>query len=94
MMPSSCRYEGIQEAGDLMFIPAGCPHAVRNLADIHGISMNYVDPSNYYEFLKSDLDNRKWREFELFTNGGLRMGLNADQQHITYGEFKSGSWLL
>ena len=29
----------------------GAPHAVRNVQDIHGLSGNYVDSSNYRRFL-------------------------------------------
>jgi uncharacterized RmlC-like cupin family protein len=38
----------MQHPGDLFFIPGGCPHAVRNLDDITGLSMNYVDVSNWW----------------------------------------------
>ena len=85
-------YEAFQEPGDLMFIPANCPHAVRNLDGIHALSMNYVDPSNYYDFLHSQLSGRNWRAFELFTSNDLILGLNISQETIPFGEFKSKTW--
>ena len=34
------RYRTVQEPGQLVYIPAGAPHAVRNLEDIVGIAMS------------------------------------------------------
>merc|ERR1712113_531855 len=62
-------YSGVQEAGELMFIPGGNPHAVRNLEAIHGVSMNYVDASNLYIYLFHNLDMKMWKSFEMFTDG-------------------------
>ena len=59
------RYKATQLPGDLVFIPGGCPHAVRNLDDIHGLSMNYVDSSNYYLHLWVRLLEFDFRDFEL-----------------------------
>ncbi|CAM9505435.1 unnamed protein product, partial [Laminaria digitata] len=39
-------YESILEAGDLLFVPAGCPHRVENLTDTLALSCNYVDATN------------------------------------------------
>lgn len=85
-------YEAVQEAGDLIFIPANCPHAVRNLDQIHALSMNYVGPSNYLDYLESQLSNRNWRSFELFTGQDIMLGLKSAQETISFGEFKSTSW--
>eukprot|EP00949_MAST-11_sp_MAST-11-sp1_P003522 g3522.t1 len=85
-------YEGIQRPGDLMFIPGGCPHAVKNMDHIHALSMNYVDHSNYYLHLLNQLFEQHWRSFEIFTNGDFPQGLFSKQDHITYGEFKSTAW--
>ena len=57
-----------QLPGDLDFIPGGCPHAVQNLEDIHGLSMNYVDSSNYYLHLWTRVMNGDFRDFELMSN--------------------------
>ena len=40
--PQTC----VLEAGDLLFVPAGCPHAVENLSDTLAVSCNYVDATN------------------------------------------------
>ena len=74
-------YHMMQKPGDLVFIPAGQPHAVMNHEDIHGISMNYADGSNYHLYLWEMLRQENWRSFELFTNK-----VNAPLNH----ELKSG----
>jgi hypothetical protein len=35
------------EAGDLIFVPSGCPHHVVNVLDTVAVSANYVDPTCY-----------------------------------------------
>jgi histone arginine demethylase JMJD6 len=40
------RYEGLLEAGELIFIPGGSAHEVMNLAPVSAVSMNYISPSN------------------------------------------------
>ena len=32
--------------GEVLFVPAGCPHGVRNVTDTVAISANYIDSSN------------------------------------------------
>eukprot|EP00405_Crypthecodinium_cohnii_P039694 CAMPEP_0206545206 /NCGR_PEP_ID=MMETSP0325_2-20121206/11997_1 /ASSEMBLY_ACC=CAM_ASM_000347 /TAXON_ID=2866 /ORGANISM="Crypthecodinium cohnii, Strain Seligo" /LENGTH=984 /DNA_ID=CAMNT_0054044145 /DNA_START=125 /DNA_END=3076 /DNA_ORIENTATION=+ len=79
-------YTGIQEPGDLMFIPGGNPHGVRNLEAIHGISMNYVDASNIGSYLWTQLQEEHWVAFELFTdNSSLPHGLRSAQEDVTFG---------
>jgi hypothetical protein len=82
-------YTTTQLPGDLVFIPGGCPHAVRNHDHIHGISMNYVDSSNYLLHLWVRIMDQDWRDFELFTNKDFRQGVSSTQRHVTFGEFKS-----
>ncbi|CBN75481.1 conserved unknown protein [Ectocarpus siliculosus] len=36
----------VLEAGDLLFVPAGCPHRVENLTGTLALSCNYVDATN------------------------------------------------
>jgi len=36
----------IVRAGDLLFVPAGVPHAVLNLEDSVAISVNFLEPSH------------------------------------------------
>jgi hypothetical protein len=38
--------ECVLEAGDLIFVPSGCPHFVENLSHTVAISCNYVDATN------------------------------------------------
>ena len=38
--------ECILEAGEVLFVPAGCPHRVENLTKSLAISANFVDKSN------------------------------------------------
>lgn len=85
-------YETIQEPGDLVFIPGGNPHAVRNLEDIHGISMNYVDVSNIWIHLDMNLRRENWRSFEVYTDGIFPHGLRSDQKDLNFGEWKSVPW--
>lgn len=45
-------YEGELRTGDLLYIPGGSPHAVKNLADNAGISMNYLDLKSMPDFVR------------------------------------------
>jgi len=86
-------YTGIQEPGELMFIPGGNPHAVRNLKPIHGVSMNYVDASNVWMYIWTQLQEEEWGAVEMFTdNVSIPHGLRSDQQDLSWGEWKSTSW--
>mmetsp|Transcript_29290 Transcript_29290/g.54837 ORF Transcript_29290/g.54837 Transcript_29290/m.54837 type:complete len:366 (-) Transcript_29290:112-1209(-) len=83
-------YHGIQEPGDLIFIPAGSPHAVSNIEDIHALSMNYVDATNFYYHLQRRLVDGEFRAFELFTKPSFHHELSTDEPlPKTFGEFKS-----
>lgn len=86
-------YEGVQEAAELIFIPGGNPHGVKNLEHIHGISMNYVDASNVWVYLWETLAERKWREFEIFTdNTTVPHGVRSEQEPMRFGDWKSTRW--
>jgi len=86
-------YTAMQETGDLIFIPGGNPHGVRNVEDIHGVSMNYVDASNVWHFLMTSLRDDDWRSFEQFTNGqSVPHGMLSSQQAMQFGEWKSTAW--
>jgi len=89
-------FEGTQEPGDLIFIPAGNPHGVRNLEPIHALSMNYVDGSNVWLHLEQALATGSFADFadfELFTdNASIPFGLRSDQQPLKFGEWKSQRW--
>eukprot|EP00928_Gymnodinium_smaydae_P036852 TRINITY_DN25698_c0_g2_i2.p1 TRINITY_DN25698_c0_g2~~TRINITY_DN25698_c0_g2_i2.p1 ORF type:complete len:429 (-),score=95.26 TRINITY_DN25698_c0_g2_i2:46-1332(-) len=85
-------YSGIQEAGELMFIPGGNPHGVRNLEDIHGVSMNYVDLSNIWIYLLTMVQEENWNSFELFTDASFPHGLRSEQTELRFGAWKSTRW--
>eukprot|EP00440_Ansanella_granifera_P018234 gb/GFBE01019801.1/.p1 GENE.gb/GFBE01019801.1/~~gb/GFBE01019801.1/.p1 ORF type:complete len:977 (+),score=204.70 gb/GFBE01019801.1/:1-2931(+) len=87
------QWRGIQKTGDLMFIPAGNPHGVRNLADIHGVSMNYVDGSNIELSLLDNIWHLAAQKVELYTDGeSIPHGLLSDQQPMRFGEWKGKDW--
>jgi len=86
-------YVGIQEPGELVFIPGGNPHGVRNLEHIHGVSVNYADSSNVWIYLWHMLSQNHWSSFEMFTDGfTFPHGLRSEQQPLTFGEWKSTDW--
>lgn len=87
------QYHVTQEAGELMFVPAGNPHAVQNLEDIHGVSMNYVDITNIQLHLWHALVEQRWVSFEFFTDAStVPQGLRSDQEHLRFGDWKSQPW--
>eukprot|EP00929_Paragymnodinium_shiwhaense_P120691 TRINITY_DN92713_c0_g1_i1.p1 TRINITY_DN92713_c0_g1~~TRINITY_DN92713_c0_g1_i1.p1 ORF type:complete len:990 (+),score=195.39 TRINITY_DN92713_c0_g1_i1:41-3010(+) len=86
-------FQGIQGPGELFFIPGGNPHGVRNLEDIHGISMNYVDASNVDLYLYEMIHSRSWKSIEMFTDGTtFPHGLQQNQTDLSFGEWKSANW--
>eukprot|EP00439_Symbiodinium_sp_Y106_P046003 s325_g5.t2 len=87
------QFVGIQEAGELIFIPAGNPHGVRNLDHIHGVSMNYVDLSNVeLSILESVWDN-EGDKVELYTDGkSIPHGILSSQSGMRFGEWKAKDW--
>lgn len=46
-------YDGILEAGEVIFIPADCPHQVRNLEKTVAVAVNFVDSVNLDGFKRS-----------------------------------------
>lgn len=93
LLKSAEMYTGIQDAGELMFIPGGNPHGVRNLEPIHGISMNYVDLSNVWIYLWHQLAEGNWKSFEMFTDGStIKHGLQSEQESLRFGTWKSTPW--
>merc|ERR1712224_317040 len=86
-------YHGVQGVGELFFIPGGNPHGVRNLEAIHGVSMNYVDASNVWIFLWTQLNAARWSAFEMFTDGvSFPQGVSSNQTDIMFGDWKSRQW--
>jgi len=52
LIADSFAWETEMRSGDLLYIPGGSPHAVQNLADNAGISMNYLDLKTFPDFVK------------------------------------------
>mmetsp|Transcript_92010 Transcript_92010/g.295930 ORF Transcript_92010/g.295930 Transcript_92010/m.295930 type:complete len:394 (-) Transcript_92010:418-1599(-) len=48
----SFAYEAELRSGDLLYIPGGSPHAVVNLADNLGVSMNFLDLKSMPDFVR------------------------------------------
>merc|ERR1711924_216620 len=46
-------FETDLRAGDLLYIPGGSPHAVQNLEDNLGLSMNYLDLKTFPSFARA-----------------------------------------
>ena len=44
--PTPCLPRGVLHPGEVIYIPNGVPHQVRNLDDVIAVSMNYVDADN------------------------------------------------
>lgn len=49
----------IQKLGDAVFIPAGCPHQVRNLKSCIKVAMDFVSPENVSECVRLTEEFRK-----------------------------------
>merc|ERR1711920_1216694 len=63
-------YEVDQEPGDLIFVPSESPHGVRNLEAIHGVSMNYVDETNLWRYLRASLFDHEMFDLWNFVKEG------------------------
>ena len=92
LVSKAVMYKAIQRPGDFIYIPAGCPHAVRNNDDILGISMNYVDISNLWLYLWQKNVGDDFDDFEVYTNPNFPGGMSSKQRDLTFGEFKSTRW--
>lgn len=42
----------VQELGEAVFVPAGCPHQVRNLNSCMNVALNFVSPENVHEIIR------------------------------------------
>mmetsp|Transcript_31093 Transcript_31093/g.75684 ORF Transcript_31093/g.75684 Transcript_31093/m.75684 type:complete len:581 (+) Transcript_31093:76-1818(+) len=99
------RLEVVLQAGEVLFVPGGAPHFVKNLTDTMAIAGNFVDESNLQavlEDLKSMVEagsgGEALKEFytamdEVEFEEGLSMHeevLRADQLVVRYGDFVGG----
>eukprot|EP01043_Picozoa_sp_COSAG02_P095763 COSAG02_NODE_32095_length_522_cov_1.092199_1_plen_122_part_10 len=75
----------ILEPGDVLFVPAGWPHAVRNLPgpSTIAISANYVDGSNFHRHVQ-ELHWQAIAETQQAHTPGLGAGATATQSETGY----------
>ena len=80
-------------AGEVLFVPAGCPHKVENLETSLAISANFVDGSNF-ELVQQELqtnsliDERSAKLFEVFSSKPFNSGMDFEIPHLPWSRFK------
>jgi len=89
----------VLEAGDIVFVPAGSPHQVRNIEDTVAISGNYIDATNFEQALK-ELDELRQSTGPVaqkaeslrgyFTTPGFDASINMAAGDARYPAFKAG----
>jgi hypothetical protein len=81
-------------SGELLFVPAGCPHRVENLETSLAISGNYVDLSNF-DLVKEELkvtsliDERSSELLKQFSDPDFKSNMCSDIDHLCWEKFKS-----
>lgn len=88
--PSEC----ILNEGEVLFVPAGCPHRVENLTRSVAISANFVDLSNWDNVLQelelnALVDPRSQDLFQQFTSSTFDKKMKFYNNEISWSEFKS-----
>lgn len=74
-----------QRIGEAVFIPAGCPHQVRNLKSCTKVAVDFVSPENIQECLRLTEEFRKLPKFHRAREDKLeikKMILHAVNQAI------------
>jgi len=88
-------FDVILEAGDLLFVPGGSPHQVRNLDETITLAGNYIDEGSM-ETMREEVDHNSRRNYErynqlmnslLHPNFDLKMDL--DLGDLTWAQLKS-----
>ncbi|GER49648.1 transcription factor jumonji (jmjC)domain-containing protein [Striga asiatica] len=83
----------VQKLGDAVFIPAGCPHQVRNLKSCIKVALDFVSPENVQECVRLTEEfrtlpqNHRAKEDKLEVK---KMTLHAILQAVDYLERMSG----
>nr|XP_051187439.1 lysine-specific demethylase JMJ26-like isoform X2 [Lolium perenne] len=70
----------VQKLGEAVFIPAGCPHQVRNLKSCTKIAIDFVSPENVKECLKLTQEFRKLPKNHRAKEDKLEAGRNVITQ--------------
>jgi len=79
--------------GEILFVPAGCPHRVENLEESLAISANFVDGSNF-ELVQQELqtigliDERAAELYEIFTSKKFNSKMDFTVTHLEWNKFK------
>lgn len=81
-------------SGELLFVPAGCPHRVENLDISLAISSNFVDLSNLHLVkeeltLNSLLDDRSHDLLKQLDDPEFPASMSSDIDHMPWDKFKS-----
>lgn len=82
--------------GEVLFVPAGCPHKVENLETSLAISANFVDASNF-ELVQQELqtnglvDEKSEKLFETFSSEHFNSSMDFNISHLPWSRFKQCS---
>lgn len=82
--------------GEVLFVPAGCPHKVENLETSLAISANFVDSSNF-ELVQQELqingliDVRSAKLFETFSSKYFDSSMDFEISHLQWSVFKGNA---
>lgn len=86
--------ECVLAPGELLFVPAGCPHRVTNLEPSLAISANFVDLSNVDGVIaelkvNSILDERAGQLVRIMEGEEFCRDMDEDQEMLDWSEFKA-----
>ena len=86
--------ECILQPGEVLFVPAGCPHRVENLEKSLAISANFVDLSNFEAVCKelkvnALVDERAEQLLKIFESKEFSCEVDEQQQILPWKEFKT-----
>ena len=79
--------------GEVLFVPAGCPHKVENLETSLAISANFVDGSNF-KLVQGELqtngliDERSAKLLEVFSSKDFNSTMDFEISHLPWRKFK------
>ena len=91
--------ESVLQAGEVLFVPAGCPHWVENLDTSLAVSANFVDMSNIGRVkdklsLDSLIDSRAAELLSMLQNSKFCTDVDKDQTMLSFKKFKTIQELL
>ena len=84
-------YKHVCFLGQVLFVPAGCPHRVSNLEQTLAISANFVDLSNI-ETVKRELSVIRWTNdrardlLQQLNSPSFSMKLNGRIDHVRWAD--------